>query len=303
MADEESQSLLKGQASSSTSHLVSTSSSHRVSTTSTRSGEYHRSFQLSSESTPLLHRRDDITITYGTDGTNEIEDRHSGPPSIASQEAGPPDDVPTKKSRVRWPTVISLVGLTTGVLAILVFAFATPAVVKEYAQGAAVFEPTTLSINSTTPEGVRARIQGNFIMDSSRVKSNSVRNFGRFMTWIAREVETGPSDVDVYLPEYGNVLIGTAAVPNIKVNIRNGHQNKVDFMTDLTAGDVKGIHAIAMDWIEGRLARLRVKGKATLHLKSGLILLGTQVLSDTVTFEGGFALTAYIWFGQITNSI
>lgn len=306
MADEESQPLLKGQASSSTSHLVSTSSSHRVSTTSTRSGEYHRSFQLSSESTPLLHRRDDIKITYGTDGaneTNETDDRHSGPPSIASREAGPPDDVPTKKSRVRWPTVISLVGLTTGVLAILVFAFATPAVVKEYAQGAAVFEPTTLSINSTTPEGVRARIQGSFVMDSSRVKSNAVRNYGRFMTWIAREVETGPSDVDVYLPEYGNVLIGTAAVPNIKVNIRNGHENKVDFLTDLTAGDVKGIHAIAMDWIEGRLARLRVKGKATLHLKSGLILLGTQVLSDTVTFEGGLTLATYIRYNHITNSV
>ncbi|KAJ5725748.1 uncharacterized protein N7483_007105 [Penicillium malachiteum] len=271
MADEEaSRPLLEG-------HARSSEENHLTPGSSTRPSQ-RRSFELSSESTPLLHRRDDIVITYGTDGGPSIS------PSIVS-EAGPSDDEPSKKSRIRWPTVISLVGLTTAILAILVFAFATPAVVKEYAQEAAVFQPTALSIDSTTPEGVRARIQGNFFMDSARVKSNSVRNYGRFMTWIAREIETGPSDVDVYLPEYGNVLIGNAALPNIKVNIRNGHQNEIDFLTDLTAGDVKGIHGIAMDWIEGRLARLRVKGKATLHLKSGLIALGTQVLADTITFE------------------
>ncbi|KAJ5614311.1 hypothetical protein N7528_007965 [Penicillium herquei] len=271
MADEEvSRPLLEGHARSSEENRLTPGSSTRPS--------QRRSFELSSESTPLLHRRDDIVITYGTDGGPSIS------PSIISED-GPSDDEPSKKSRIRWPTVISLVGLTTAILAILVFAFATPAVVKEYAQEAAIFQPTALSIDSTTPEGVRARIQGTFFMDSARVKSKSVRNYGRFMTWIAREIETGSSDVDVYLPEYGNVLIGNAALPNIKVNIRNGHQNEVDFLTDLTAGDVKGIHGIAMDWIEGRLARLRVKGKATLHLKSGLITLGTQVLADTITFE------------------
>ncbi|KAJ5556455.1 hypothetical protein N7494_000370 [Penicillium frequentans] len=323
MADESSESLLDGQAVSSSSNLVTnrpahldeqhrsfglssntttTSSSHRASAADAasesildrqarssssnlvadktiRPDQQHRPFELSSESTPLLLRRDDINTTYGT------EDRQSRPSSFVSHGEESPDDGSTKRSRVRWPTIISLTLLTTGVLVILVFAFAAPAVVKEYGQGAAVFQPSTLSIDSTTPDGVRARIQGDFVMDSSRVKSKTVRNFGRFMTWIAREVETGPSEVDVYLPEYGNVLIGSAAVPNIKVNIRNGHHNKLDFLTDLKAGDIKGIHAIAMDWIEGRLARLRVKGKTSLQLKSGLLRLGTQVLTDTMTFE------------------
>lgn len=235
--------------------------------------ESRRSFELSSESTPLLHRRDDDLVAYGTERR----------PSVTSENE---DGLPKRRSRVRWPIVISLALLTAGVLAILVFAFAAPAVVKEYAQEAAVFKPTALSIDSMTPDGVRARVQGDFVMDAGRVKSRSMRNFGRFATWIAKEVETRQSDVDVYLPEYGNVLVGNAALPSIKVNIRNGHHNQLDFLTDLTAGDIKGIHAIAMDWIEGRLGRLSTKAKATLHLKTGLISLGTQVITDTITFEG-----------------
>ncbi|KAJ5149505.1 hypothetical protein N7448_001083 [Penicillium atrosanguineum] len=262
MVDEASQPLLDGQARSSFEAAG-------------RPDQPRRSFELSSESTPLLQRRDDDINTYGTE-------RRLSQSSAASHLE---DGSPKKRSRVRWPTVISLALLTTAILAILLFAFAAPAVVKEYAQQAAVFKPTTLSIDSTTSEGVRARVQGEFVMDAGRVKSKSMRNFGRLATWIAREVETGESDVDVYLPEYGNVLVGNATVPSIKVNIRNGHHNQVDFLTDLKAGDIKGIHAVALDWMEGRLGRLSIKGRATIHLKSGLIGLGAQTITDTVTFE------------------
>ncbi|KAJ5446936.1 hypothetical protein N7445_001757 [Penicillium cf. griseofulvum] len=235
------------------------------------------SYELSSESTPLLHRREDGLI-YGT------EQVLSRSPSLASRNS-PEDGAVKKRSRVPWPTVISLAILTLGVLTILVLAFAVPAAVKEYAQQAAVFKPTTVSIDSTTPDGVRARIQGDFVMDSGRVKNELVRGIGRLATWVAREVETGPSNVEVYLPEYGNVLVGNAAFPSIKVNTRNGHHTHVDFLTDLEAGDIRGIHAIAIDWIEGRLGRLSVKGKVTMHLKSGLIALGTQVLTDYIIIE------------------
>ncbi|KAJ5176274.1 uncharacterized protein N7482_002151, partial [Penicillium canariense] len=263
MADEASRPLLDGHARS--------PSPGPSPETATRPDQPRRSFELSSESTPLLHRREDGFATYGTERSFDAEST---------------EDCPSKKqSRVRWPTVISLVVLTTAVLAILVFAFVAPAVVKEYAQEAAVFKPTALSIDSTTPHGVRARVQGDFVMDASRVKNKSMRDFGRLLTWIAQEVETGESDVDVYLPEYGNVLVGNADLPSIKVDIRNGHHTHVDFSTDLTAGDIKGLHSIARDWIEGRLARLSVRGRATLHLKSGIIGLGTQILTDTITFE------------------
>lgn len=244
--------------------------------TATHPDQPRRSFELSSESTPLLHRRNDDIATYGTE-------RRLSESELVDDD----DDTPKKRSGVRWPTVISLAALTTAVLAILIFAFAAPAIVKGYAKEAAVFKPSALSIDSTTEDGVRARVQGDFVMDAGRVKKKSMRDIGRFMTWIAREIETGVSDVDVYLPEYGNILVGSAHLPSIKVNIRNGHRTHVDFLTNLTAGDIKGLHSIARDWIEGRLARLSVRGKATLHLKSGIIGLGTQTLTDTVTFEGG----------------
>lgn len=266
MADEERRPLLDEQARS--------SSPGPSSGTATRSDRPRRSFELSSESTPLLHRRNDEIVTYGTE-------RRLSESGLAV------DDAPKSRSRVPWPTVISLAALTTAILAILIFAFAAPAIVKEYAQQAAVFKPTALSIDSTTEDGVRARVQGDFVMDAGRVQTKSMRDIGRFMTWIAREVETGESDVTVYLPEYGNILVGNAHLPSIKVSIRNGHQTHVDFQTNLTAGDIKGLHSIARDWIEGRLARLSVRGKATLHLKSGIIGLGTQTVTDTVTFEGG----------------
>lgn len=250
------------------------------------------SYELSSESTPLLHRREDELIY----GTGQRSARSPSVVSLLSSDGG----ANNKRSRVRWPTVISLVVLTLSVLTILVFAFAAPAAVKEYAQQAAVFKPTAVSIDSTTPGGVRARIQGDFTMDSGRVKTKSVRGIGRLATWIAREVETGPSDVEVYLPEHGNVLVGNAALPSIKVNIRNGHHTHVDFLADLEAGDIRGIHAVAIDWIEGRLGRLSVKGKATVHLKSGLFALGTQVLTDNIIFEG---IVVLVIFGVATYEL
>lgn len=149
---------------------------------------------------------------------------------------------------------------------------------------AAVFEPTGLSIQAFTAHGVRARVQGQFTMDASRVKKKPVRDLGRFGTWIARQVETGHSSLHVSLPEYGNVLLGTADVPNVLVDIRNGHTTAVDFLSDLQPGDIDGIRRIAKDWLDGRLGQLRILGSANVPLKSGLFSFGTQKLSQSFTF-------------------
>jgi hypothetical protein len=179
-----------------------------------------------------------------------------------------------------------LVVLSLSTIAILVLGFAAPSMVKQYAQGAAVFEPTSLSIASFTPSGVRARIEGSFVLDATRVESQPVRLLGRLGTWLAREIESGESDVQVYLPEYGDVLVGTASVPPIKVNIRDGHLNHIDFLTDLRPGDVDGIRGIANDWLEGRLGMLKVKVLAMVPLKSGILNLGSQSISESLVFQG-----------------
>lgn len=265
---------------------------------SSRSQTTVRPFELSSESTPLLLRRDDIL--YGTQP-------YSRRSSSSSSSRDSPSGRSSKKSdtRLRWPIYASFLSLSISVLGILLFVFAAPAVVKRYAEEAAVFTPRDLSIDSITPHGLRARVQGDFVLNSTRVPGKQARNFGRFTTWVIREVETAPSDVLVYLPEYGNVLVGTASLPVMKLNVRDGLATHVDFLTDLATGDIRGMRSVAMDWLEGRLGRLRLKGSTRMHLKSGLLGLGTHTLSESVTFGGIFAPAVFHWqaFLLLTASV
>lgn len=236
----------------------------------------------SDESTPLLSR--DIVQREYPDANGDEERPSPAASSLRSLQ----DSIFGGKGKqvTRWTTAIAITILLLIVFVILGLGFAAPAVVEEYSKEAIVFEPTNLSIDSFTSTGVRARIQGDFTLDASRVRKKSVRDLGRAGTWIARAVETKPSKVEVLLPEYGDILVGTADVPSIVVNIRNGHTTHLDFLTDLTAGDVDGIRRIAMEWLHGRLNRLSVKGTADVGLKSGILSLGTQRLSEYMVFEG-----------------
>lgn len=250
----------------------------RAPSSSNRPHHPARSSQVSSESTPLLLRHDDDS-QYGTQPTRRT--------SQSSRTSSPERGSLKSKRKIRWPTIISLTLLSAAVVVILVFAFAVPAVVKEYAEGAAVFEPTEVSVDSIADDDVvRARIRGDFVLDAQRVTKKSVRDIGRFATWIAREIETGPTEVQVYLPEYNNVRLGKASIPSIHANIRNGHVNHVDFFADLSPGDLVGIRPVADDWLEGRLGRLSVKGVAKVSVRSGLLNFGAQVISHTLRVEG-----------------
>ena len=192
------------------------------------------------------------------------------------------------KGQYRWASLLALSILSVAVIAILCLGFAAPAIVEEYAREAVVFDPTNLSIDSLTATGARARVQGTFMLDASRVQKKSVADIGKVGTWIAKEVETRESTVKVYLPDYGNILLGVASIPPLKVNIRNSHVNFINFLTELEAGDIDGIRRIANDWLDGRLGSLRVQGVATVPLKSGIFSLGTQRISQSMLFEGQF---------------
>ncbi|MGG6497368.1 UNVERIFIED_CONTAM: hypothetical protein NY603_31050, partial [Bacteroidetes bacterium 56_B9] len=80
-----------------------------------------------------------------------------------------------RKKKLRWPSLIALLILCIVAALIIIFAFVAPTAVQQYAAEAIVFEPTSLSIDSFTATGVRARVQGNFKLDSTRVKQASVR--------------------------------------------------------------------------------------------------------------------------------
>ncbi|KAI7361946.1 hypothetical protein KC354_g7685 [Hortaea werneckii] len=189
-----------------------------------------------------------------------------------------------KGSKRRWPSLIALGVLCVVAILIIIFAFLAPSTVQQYAQQAVVFDPTSLSIDSLTTSGVRARIQGDFMMDASRVQKKNVRNLGKFFTGIARQAESGESKVEVSLPEYGNVVLGTAHVPGVKVDLRDGYRTHVDILSDLEPGDLDDIRRIANDWVDGRLGQLRVLGKANVPLKSGIVSLGKQIIRQELLF-------------------
>jgi hypothetical protein len=187
-------------------------------------------------------------------------------------------------------------------ITVILVAFFVPAAVEDYAKEAAVLEPTNLALESITTNGVRARIQANFRLDATRVKNGHVRRIGKASTWVARELGIDETRVNVYLPEFDNILLGTAAVPPMVIHLREGETTMIDFVADLTPGDADGIRMIANEWLEGRLDRLRVKGKADIQLKSGFLRLGTHTVSESLTFEGKdlYRSFASLYFGEKT---
>lgn len=233
----------------------------------------------SAESTPLLSRDVDHR-SYG-DRTNNDDQPSAASLSITSIPDGSPDE-----KRRRWPTIIAITLLTLLFVTILGLGFAAPAVIEEYAKEAVEFEPTEISIDSITASGVTARIQGEFTLDASKVRKKPVRDLGRFGTWVAREVEITDTVVQVYIPEYGNVLLGTADVPPVVFDIRNGHTTHVNVLTELVAGNIDGIRGIASDWLDGRLGQLRVSAVAHTRIKSGLWRLGSKLISESFVFKG-----------------
>jgi hypothetical protein len=90
----------------------------------------------------------------------------------------------------------------------------------------------------------------------------------------------------VSLPDYGNILLGTAVIPPLTINLREGYTTNFDFVTEVSPGDVEGIRTIANEWLDGRLDKLRLKGSTDLTLKSGIIPLGTHNVVESLVFEG-----------------
>jgi hypothetical protein len=185
-------------------------------------------------------------------------------------------------------------------LAVMILAFIVPAAVEEYAKQATVLEPTNLSLISITTNGVRARIQANFRLDAQRVANDHVRRVGRAATWLVGELGTEETKISVFLPEYDNVLLGTATVPPLRIKIADGRNNAMDFEADLAPGDAEGIRMIANEWLDGKLDSVRVRGQADIQLRAGFIPLGTHSVAESLTFEGQYLYRSFasLYFGE-----
>jgi hypothetical protein len=186
----------------------------------------------------------------------------------------------------RWSSFIALTLLVIFTVVIMLVGFLVPEVMEEYAMQAKQFKLTSVSLPQFTAKGAQARIQGVFWMDPSAVDKKSTRNIGVFGTWIAGAVKSGESTVRISLPEYGDVLLGTGVVPPIKVDVRANKKTYVDFLTDLEPGDVTGIRKVADDYISGLLGSLAVRGEAYVKIRSGILSLGTQTITQNLVFAG-----------------
>ena len=246
------------------------------------------------ESTPLLAKANGASRYDGQEedqlDSQSIRSRRSDSSSVSS----------TRKSSRRWPSIIAIVILALSSIAIIVVAFFVPAAVEEYAKEALVLEPTNLSLESITANGVKARVQANFRLDGTRVKNEHVRRVGRMTTWLVRQLGTEETRVSVYLPDYGQVLLGTAAIPPIVVNIMDGYNTAVDFVADLVPGEAEGVRTIANEWLQGKLDLLRLRGVADIQLKTGIIPLGTHSISESLLVEGQslYRTFASLYFGE-----
>ncbi|KAI1813651.1 hypothetical protein GGS20DRAFT_552669 [Poronia punctata] len=235
----------------------------------------------SAESTPLLSnnsagpRYDDESADAGREDVASIRSSRSRASSIRS----------TKKKTRRWPSCVAMALLACIAIAIIILAFIVPDAVQEYAQQATVVKPTSLSIDSITTDGVHARIQADFLLDASRVKNDHVRRIGAAATWVAHKLGSEKTDIDVYVPDYDNVLLGSATIPPLVINLRDRQTTRVDFIADIRPGNIDGLRSIANDWLAGRLDNLRLNGKADLRLNSGFIPLGVHTISESLVFE------------------
>lgn len=149
-----------------------------------------------------------------------------------------------------------------------------------------VFDVSNLSVESFTDRGVRARIQASMTIDASRVESRVIRTFGMVGTWLAHKVSAEESKVSIYLPDYGGGVLGTATAPATVLNIRNGQITSIDFVSEVETGSLDIFRRVVNDYLNGGLGLVRVRGEANLALKSGLFSLGTQRISEEMTFEG-----------------
>ena len=209
---------------------------------------------------------------------------------------------PQPARKPRWPSIIAGIVLACLVIAVLILGFLAPGAVKQYAEQAAVIEPRSLSVESITADGVRARIQASFRLDGSRVEDSSVRRIGRLATGIVRKLGIDETEVRVRLPSYGNSLLGTARVPLLTIDLVDGHRTDMDFTTDIIPGNAETIRKIANDWLEGKLDRITVTGSAAIRIKSGIFSLGTHDVMESLVFEGQslYRSFATLFFGERT---
>ncbi|KAF8458856.1 hypothetical protein BGX38DRAFT_1150297 [Terfezia claveryi] len=212
------------------------------------------------------------------------------------------DDAASGKSiksprKPRWATLIAIILLCLICIAVLAIGFFAPTAAEQYAREAVTVKVLSLSIESFTPQGVQARVKANVNVDASKVKNGFVRNFGRLGTAIAKEVSTEEGELLVFLLDYNNTLLGNASIPPMVIDVRDGHSNFYDFISIVEPISLDTAQKVVEDYLDGNLKSLEIMGSTRLAMRSGILTLGNQLLTDTMRFEALPSLPQY----NVTN--
>ncbi|OAA76197.1 hypothetical protein LEL_05881 [Akanthomyces lecanii RCEF 1005] len=235
-----------------------------------------RQEERAAESEPLLAADSNAADTsYGSQTVT----------SDASSDA-PSSQAPAKpKSKRRWPSLVAMVLLGAVVITVIVLGFIVPPAVQTYIEKSVVLEPTSLALDSLSFTGIKARVQGNFRMDASRVEDATARRIGRIAMSIMRTVGAEQTHIKLYVPGYGDAMVGSAMVPPLNLNLVDGQNTFIDVVADMKLGDNASIRKIVNDWLTGKISELEVRSATALQLKSGIIPLGTHDIVETMVLE------------------
>lgn len=253
------------------------------------------------EQSPLLAREQQSGPPH--ESTPLLADQHQ------SNSGHQPDPAPSSskglakaRSRWRWPSIIAVLVLAALFLAIIVLGFLTPPAVKQYFESAVVLEPTSLSIESLTADGVRARLQAHLRIDATHVSDGKARRIGKLVSNMMGSLDTDSTIVSVRLPHYHDALLGTVQVPPFSIDLADGRTNKLDFVADIVPGDAEILRKMINDWLNGRLGQLKVTGAAALRLKSGIFPLGTHHVVESMVIQGQslYRTFASLYYGEKT---
>jgi len=206
-------------------------------------------------------------------------------PLYSSSSARPPSP-PARHRQPRWASIVALSVLCGCIFTFLVVGFFFPSAAETYAQEAAILDISSLSVDSFTANGVRVRVQATAKIDAHRVRNWSVRILGRVGTAVVGSVRVDKFDLYVCLLDYGNALLGTAQVPGISIDIRNGHSNKLDFVANAKPGSLDTIRLLASDYMTGSLKAIRVVGEVEITVRKGLFHKNLGKITQGFTLTG-----------------
>ncbi|TQV91477.1 pre-rRNA processing protein [Cordyceps javanica] len=222
-------------------------------------------------------------------GDSVAADTSYGSQTVTNDAASdaPSSQAPLKphQSKRRWPSLVAMLLLGSVVIVVIVLGFLVPPAIQTYIEKAVVLEPTGLSLDSISFTGIRARVQGNFRMDPARVEDDTARRIGRIAMRIMRTVAAEQTHIKLYVPGYGDAMVGSAVVPPLDLNLVDGQNTFIDVVTDMKLGDNASIKKIVNDWLTGKISELEVKTATALQLKSGFIPLGTHDIVESMVLE------------------